>query len=123
MIKVILETEAGRKVDLLPESMPVREALKVLQADPFSAPSFANGRFLTGEDLESSLRECCESDEVYFSLLQTPPDEVIPEEDGNASGGPDRKESLAMEKVCSLLCEALTIMNTVLKPSDEELPF
>ena len=122
MMKVILETETDRRVDLLPENMPVREALEQLHADPDSALFLANGRFLTEEDLEKTLRRYGADEEVQFTSLPKP-DQEPPETDTASDAAPENKESLAMEKVRSLLCEALTIMNTVLKQSGEEPPF
>ncbi len=82
MVRVVLETPAGRQVDILPEHISVREALDELHADCESTVYATNGVRLDEEDLEKDLVHFSKGDEVrIFPVPKTAPKFVDDPED------------------------------------------
>ena len=66
MIKVILTTQSGRYVELLPEHMPLREVFD--QFNTGEAVNAVNGVALYEEDMDKPLREFSRNEEVCISF-------------------------------------------------------
>ena len=123
MIRVTVESQLNRQIDLLPEHMTMSDVLGHFHLA--AAVNSVEGAILKEEDLDRCLREFSENSDVCIISCSKSAEEfgevslAVPDETGDQG----KKKQLAAEKVRKLLAEALTILDTVLKPSEEDLPF
>ena len=121
MIKVILESAAGREADLFPECFRIREVLERLHVDPSETVNTVNGVLLGEEDLDRNLVKFSLDDEVQISSGSHP---------AGGSGTPETMTVVlndsqmqllqALQNIQAALNEAFKILAG---PQSEELPF
>ena len=123
MIRVTVESQLNRQIDLLPEHMPMSDVLGHFHLA--AAVNSVDGAIMKEEDLDRCLREFSENSAVCIIPCSKSAEEfgevsmAVPDETGDQG----KKKQLATEKVRNLLAEALTNLEIVLKPSEEDLPF
>lgn len=129
MVKVILETAAGRQVDIFPEHIPVREALDELHADCESGAYAVNGVRLDKEDLEKDLVHFCKEDEVrIYSVPKTAQKfvdepEDIPERAGFVTLG-EMEAYAALARIKEVVDQVMSELGAHVEPIEvDEVPF
>ena len=90
MIKVIMITMTGRKVDLFPESFTFQDVFNEFHEDLICKAVYLDGKLILEEELCNSLREYCRGDTMRIAVRIMPekveePDPYVvissPEED------------------------------------------
>ena len=121
MVKVVLETETGRRTELMPECLRMRDVLDRFHADA-QRVHIVNGACLREEDMARYLREFSEDDEVRIVPVPAPEADSAEGswETGTILVDDSNREILsAMHKIQEALNEAY---KALIKQS-EELPF
>ena len=116
MMKVILETETRRMVELLPENMPVREVLQQFRVDPEETLNTVNGTLLDTEDLYRNLKDISADEDVRIISRPGKPEETE-ECMGLVLSGSETETFEALQKIQAALNEAYRTLGK------EEAPF
>lgn len=118
MIKVILSTQSGRCVELLPEHMPLREVFDQFHAG--DAVNAVNGVALYEEDMDRLLREFSRNEEVYISFCAEPAERDNSPAEMTVLSPSEAGIHEALLRAQQALAEAISMLET---GKDTGLPF
>lgn len=122
MIRVILNTPDGRKVDLLPENITVREAVAQFRTDCPMKGLCVDGEVLKDNDLDRELLEFSENDEARISLVPEPAESAENPEDEAVLTGAEARAYMVLSAAKDMMDEEMRSLMEHTTPFDEDEP-